>query len=99
MMLGLLLHQDLAVVADHPVVNAAVVVLVADAPAAAGVVHVVDDQALFVAVLVALPAHGPAAGGPLALEAGARGRHRLPSVTGSRAGGPAGPRGSARGPC
>jgi hypothetical protein len=49
-----LVHEDLAVVADDPPADAAVVKLVTDAPAAAREVIVVSRQAVRVLVLAAL---------------------------------------------
>src|SRR5262245_12763529 len=75
-----LVHQDGAVVADQFSAHAAIVVLVPHAPAAAGVVPAVTDQALFVLVLAVLPVGHPSTGSPFALEARGRGNHRSPSV-------------------
>jgi hypothetical protein len=50
-----LVHQDGAVVADDLTKDAAVVVLVTDAAAAAGVVELIGDQTLFIPILVGCP--------------------------------------------
>src|SRR5262249_56616492 len=83
-----LVHQDGAVVADHPARDAAVVVLVADAAAAASVVELVGDQALFVPILVVLSAHDLSARRRLALEAGNGGSHRFPPCSAGAGHGP-----------
>jgi hypothetical protein len=57
------------------------VVLVTDAPAATIKIPIIDDQALFVLLLVVLSFHDPATGGPVAFEADAHGNHGLPSFT------------------
>src|SRR5262245_36738538 len=80
-----LVQQDGAVVADQLSAHAAVVVLVPHAPAAAGVVPAVTDQALFVLILAVLPVGHPSTGSPFAVEARARGNHRSPSVGAGRA--------------
>src|SRR5262245_9885685 len=80
-----LVHQDGAVVADQFSAHAAIVVLVPHAPAAAGVVPAVTDQALFVLVLAVLPVGHPSTGSPFAVEACGRGNHRSPSIGDGRA--------------
>src|SRR5262245_53318310 len=86
-----LVHQNLAVVADHPATHGAVMVLVADDPAAAGVEELIADEAILVLVLVVLPVHDPAARGLLARKADVRGRHARPSFTDGRSTWPANP--------
>src|SRR5262249_53391986 len=64
---------------------AAIVVLVPHAPAAAGVVPAVTDQALLVLVLAVLPGGDTSTGSPFAPEAGGHSDHRSPSVGDGRA--------------
>src|SRR5262245_11012727 len=79
--LGLeLVGKDLAVVADHAARDRAVVVLVVDDAAAAGVEPLVADQAVVVLVLVVFSVHDAAARGPFTLKCGGGGTHRMPSV-------------------
>src|SRR4029453_3763520 len=80
-----LVPQDGAVVADQFSAHAAIVVLVPHAPAAAGVVPAVTDQALFVLVPAGSPVGHPATRSPFAREARGRGNHRSPSVGDGRA--------------
>src|SRR4029453_38440 len=75
-----LVPQDGAVVADQFSAHAAIVVLVPHAPAAAGVVPAVTDQALFLLVPAVLPVGHPSTGSSFALEARGGGNHRSPSV-------------------
>src|SRR5262245_9772545 len=72
-----LIHQDLAVVTDHLSAGGAVVVLVADHPAAAGVEHLVADQGLLVLVLKVLSVHDPPTRGLFVLEDSVCSSHRL----------------------
>src|SRR5262249_293963 len=67
MFVAVLVRENLAVVADHAPRNAAVVVLVLDNPAAAGIAPVIGDLGLIVMIPVVLPIHGPPTRGAFAL--------------------------------
>src|SRR5262245_6125401 len=73
-----LVGQDFAVVADHAAGDSAVVVLMVDDAAAAGVEPLVADQAIVVLVLKVVAGHDAAARGPLTLKGGCGGTHGNP---------------------
>jgi hypothetical protein len=75
-----LVRQDLAVVAEHASGNSAVVVLMTDDPAAAGVDELLGDEAVFVPIFEMLHVHNPPARGQLVLDTTVGGFHDLRSL-------------------
>src|SRR5262249_36302707 len=73
-----LVHQERAIVSHYPAAQASVVILVTDAAAAAGVVHVTDDETFVVAILATFPVHDLSAWRRLVLHRGAGRSHVLP---------------------
>jgi hypothetical protein len=73
-----LVCQDLAVVVDHAAGNSAIVVLMTDDPAAAGVDELLGDEAVFVPIFDILHVHNTPARGRRFLDSTVGGFHDVP---------------------